>query len=83
MGTKGNLEGLMANETFRDDVRRILTEELDKNAMVNMANGIIDDLHSLKTAIYREDRRTVGDVMESLDQRTRILRNKLYQADNI
>jgi hypothetical protein len=73
----------MVSETFREDVRRILADELDKNAMVNMANGIIDDLHSLKTAMFREDKRTVGDVMESLDKRTRILRNKLHQADDV
>jgi hypothetical protein len=73
----------MVSETFREDVRRILSEELDKNAMLNMANGIIDDLHCLKTAMIREDRRSVGDMLESLDQRTRVLRNKLNQANDI
>jgi len=73
----------MVTETFREDVRRILSEELDKNAMVNMANGIIDDLACLKTAMIREDKRSVGDMLDSLDKRTRILRNKLHQADNV
>jgi hypothetical protein len=73
----------MVSDTFREEARRILVEELDKGAMVNMANGIIDDLHCLKTAMIRDDRRSVGDMLESLDQRTRILRNKLHQADNV
>lgn len=73
----------MVSDAFRDDIRRILAEELDKGAMVNMVNGVIDDLHCLKTAMIRQDQRSVGDMLESLDQRTRILRNKLHQADNI
>lgn len=73
----------MVTEALREDIRRILTEELDKGALVNMANGIIDDLHCLKTAMYRDDSRTVGDIFESLDKRTRVLRDKLHQADDI
>lgn len=73
----------MVSETFREDVRRILSEELDKGVVVNMVNGVIDDLHCLKTAMIRDDRRSVGDMLESLDQRTRILRNKLHQANDI
>lgn len=73
----------MVSEALREDVQRILAEELDKNALRNMTNGIIDDLHCLKTAMIREDRRTVGDMLESLDQRTRVLRGKLDQANDI
>lgn len=73
----------MVSDAFRDDVRRILAEELEKGALVTMANGIIDDLHCLKTALYRNDKLTAGDVFNSLDKRTRVLRDKLDQADDI
>lgn len=73
----------MVTEAFREDVRRVLEGELDRNALRNMMNGIIDDYHCLKTAMIRDDKRTVGDMFESLDKRTRILRGKLDQANDI
>lgn len=73
----------MVSEALREDVRRVLEEELDRNALRNMMNGIIDDYHCLKTAIIRDDKRTAGDIFESLDKRTRILRSKLDQAHDV
>jgi hypothetical protein len=73
----------MVSEALRENVRRVLAEELDSNALRNMVIGIIDDYQCLKTAVYRDDTRTIGDMMESLDQRTRILRGKLDQANDV
>lgn len=73
----------MVTEALREDMRRILEEELDRNALRNMMNGIIDDYHCLKTAMIRDDKRTAGDMLESLDKRTRVLRCKLDQADDV
>lgn len=73
----------MVSDAFREDVRRVLEGELDRDALRNLINGIIDDYHCLKTAVIRRDKRTVGDMFESLDQRTRVLRGKLDQANDV